>query len=229
MIPRNLKGRRGEAPQPARESACAPPTKLPMHAIRNLTATGFAIVVFSILGTSTNCRAAGFAPQIVVSVADQELALIARGKVVKRFPVSTSKFGTGDAVGSYRTPLGETFVSAKVGDGLPAGAVIKNRNATGKILKANAPGRDAIVSRVIWLRGMDGTTANARDRCIYIHGTAEEQRIGRCASFGCIRMRSKDVIVLYNLVHIGTHVRISAKPLHDFLPPEEPSLLARAD
>jgi hypothetical protein len=96
-------------------------------------------------------------------------------------------------------------------------------------VKANAPGRDAIVSRVIWLRGMDGTTANTRERCIYIHGTAEEQRIGRQASFGCIRMRSKDVIVLYSLVHIGTHVRISEKPLASFLPPEEPSLLARAD
>jgi lipoprotein-anchoring transpeptidase ErfK/SrfK len=112
---------------------------------------------------------------------------------------------------------------------LPLGAVIKNRNATGEIVKANAPGRDAIVSRVIWLRGMDGTTANTRDRCIYIHGTAEEQRIGRRASFGCIRMRSKDVIVLYSLVHIGTHVRISEKPLANFLPSEEPSLLVRAD
>jgi lipoprotein-anchoring transpeptidase ErfK/SrfK len=178
---------------------------------------------------ATCLHASSFASEIVVSVADQELALVARGKVVKRFPVSTSKFGTGDAVGSYRTPLGETFVSAKIGDGLPAGAVIKNRNATGEIVKANAPGRDAIVSRVIWLRGMDGTTANTRDRCIYIHGTAEEQHIGDRASFGCIRMRSKDVITLYGLVHIGTHVRISAKPLHDFLPPEEPSLLARAD
>jgi len=154
---------------------------------------------------------------------------MARGKIVRRFPVSTSKFGTGDAVGSYRTPLGVTFVSAKIGDGLPIGAVIKNRNATGEILKANAPGRDAIVSRVIWLRGMEGATAHALDRCIYIHGTAEERCIGRRASFGCIRMRSKDVIVLYNLVHIGTHVRISVKPLQDFLPPEEPSLLARAD
>lgn len=178
---------------------------------------------------SRQVRAGGDPPLIVVSVADQELALIAWGKVVKRFSISTSKFGTGDAVGSYRTPLGETFVSAKIGDGLPAGAVIKNRNATGEILKANAPGRDAIVSRVIWLRGMDGTTANTRDRCIYIHGTAEEQRIGRRASYGCIRMRSKDVIVLYRLVHIGTHVRITEKPLANFLPPEEPSLLARAD
>jgi len=168
-------------------------------------------------------------PEIVISVADQEMALIAWGKVVKRFPVSTSKFGTGDAFGSYRTPLGQTFVSAKIGDRLPAGAVIKNRNATGEVVNANAPGRDAIVSRVIWLRGMDGTTANTRDRCIYIHGTAEERLIGRRASYGCIRMRSKDVIALYSLVHVGDHVRISDKPLSAFLPPEEPSLLARAD
>lgn len=189
------------------------------------------LVVALLCGPSAapNCRAAGSAPEIVVSVADQELALIARGKVIKRFPVSTSKFGTGDTVGSYRTPLGETFVSAKIGGGLPAGAVIKNRNATGEIVRPDAPGRDTIVSRVIWLRGMDGTTANTRARCIYIHGTAEEKRIGRRASFGCVRMRSKDVIALYNLVHIGTHVRISPKPLHDFLPAEEPTLLARAD
>lgn len=192
---------------------------------RALTGVAFALLC----GTAMQGRAAGGPPEIVVSVADQELALIARGKVVKRFSISTSKFGTGDAIGSYRTPLGETFVSAKIGDGLPLGAVIKNRNATGEIVTANAPGRDAIVSRVIWLRGMDGTTANTRERCIYIHGTAEEQRIGRRASFGCIRMRSKDVIVLYSLVHIGTHVRISEKPLATFLPPEEPSLLARAD
>lgn len=196
---------------------------------RNFVVRIFLIVLMGGGSTFGTCHASGFAPEIVVSVSDQELALIARGRVVKRFPVSTSKFGTGDAVGSYRTPLGETFVSGKIGDGLPRGAVIKNRSATGEIVRANSPGRDAIVSRVIWLRGMDGTTVNTRERCIYIHGTAEEQRIGRRASFGCVRMRSKDVIVLYNLVHVGTHVRISPKPLQDFLPPEEPSLLARAD
>jgi lipoprotein-anchoring transpeptidase ErfK/SrfK len=196
---------------------------------RRFLVAGLALVLLSGASAATNCGAAGFAPEVVVSVADQELALIAWGKVVRRFPVSTSRFGTGDTIGSYRTPLGETFVSAKIGDGLPSGAVIKNRNATGEIVKAKSPGRDAIVSRVIWLRGLDGTTANTRDRCIYIHGTAEEQRIGRRASFGCIRMRSKDVIVLYNLVHVGTHVRISARPLQEFLPPDEPSLLARAD
>ena len=187
-----------------------------------------ALTLFAAWALPGNVLAAPW-DEIVVSVADQELALLKRGKLVKRFPISTSKFGTGDAVGSYRTPLGETFVSAKIGDGLPAGAVIKNRNATGEIVPPNAPGRDTIVSRVIWLRGMDGTTANTRARCIYIHGTAEERRIGRRASYGCIRMRSKDVIELYHLVHIGTHVRISEKPLSNFLPPEEPTLLARGD
>lgn len=189
----------------------------------------FVLVVVCAAGMAAQIAAASSPPEIVVSVADQEMALIAWGKIVKRFPISTSKFGRGDAVGSYRTPLGRTFVSAKIGDGLPAGAVVKNRNATGEIVTANAPGRDAIVSRVIWLRGMDGTTANTRDRCIYIHGTAEERLIGRQASYGCIRMRSKDVIALYSLVHGGDHVRISDKPLATFLPPEEPSLLARAD
>lgn len=190
-----------------------------------------ASIALALLGAPAMSENVFAAPldEIVVSVADQELAYMKRGKLVKRFPISTSKFGTGDAVGSYRTPLGETFVSAKIGDGLPAGAVIKNRNATGEIVQPNAPGRDTIVSRVIWLRGMDGTTANTRARCIYIHGTAEERRIGRRASYGCIRMRSKDVIELYRLVHIGTHVRISEKPLSNFLLPEEPSLLARAD
>jgi lipoprotein-anchoring transpeptidase ErfK/SrfK len=189
------------------------------------------ILTFCLFGGAelARCREPNFATEIVVSVADQEIGFVAKGKVLKRFPVSTSKFGTGDVIGSYRTPLGETFVSAKIGDRLAAGAVIKNRNATGEIVNANAPGRDAIVSRVIWLRGMDGTTTNTRDRCIYIHGTPEENRIGHRASFGCIRMRSKDVIVLYDLVHIGMHVRISNKPMSDLLPSEDPSLLARTD
>jgi hypothetical protein len=198
-----------------------------MNSLGVLTAVSLALPLSA--GGPRQARAADGRSEVVISVADQELAFIARGRVLKRFLISTSKFGTGDAVGSYRTPLGETFVSAKIGDGLPPGAVLKNRNATGEIVKANAPGRDAIVSRVIWLRGMDGTTANTRDRCIYIHGTAEEKMIGRRASYGCIRMRARDVIALYSLIHVGDHVRISEKPLATFLPPEEPSLLTRAD
>lgn len=166
--------------------------------------------------------------EIIVSVADQEMALLDRGKTIARYPISTSKFGNGDGVGTYRTPLGIMYVSAKVGDGLAAGAVIKSRIPTGEVIAPNSPGRDPIVSRVLWLRGKEGQNQNARERCIYIHGTAEEKRIGRRASYGCIRMKSKDVIALYAGVHIGTPVTISEKRLAEFLPAEEETLLARS-
>jgi lipoprotein-anchoring transpeptidase ErfK/SrfK len=166
---------------------------------------------------------------MIVSVPDQVLVLVDRGKLIARYSISTSKFGTGDSPASYRTPLGTLFVSAKIGDRLPPGAVIKNRIPTGEIVGVNASGRDAIVSRVIWLRGMETQNQKARDRCIYIHGTPEERRIGNPASFGCIRMRSRDIIDLYNRVHIGTHVLITLRKIHDFVKTEEPDLLATSD
>ncbi|MEP6823150.1 MAG: L,D-transpeptidase [Chthoniobacterales bacterium] len=181
----------------------------------------------AVIGTLVVSAAVAQSGEIIVSVADQELALIARGKTLARYPISTSKFGVGDGVGTYRTPLGSMYISAKLGDGLPAGAVIKSRIATGEVLAPDAPGRDPIVSRVLWLRGKEDQNRNARERCIYIHGTAEEKRIGRRASFGCIRMKSKDVIALYARVHIGTPVRITEKRISEFLPPEEETLLAR--
>jgi hypothetical protein len=103
---------------------------------------------------------------VIVSVPDQVLALVDRGRLIARYPASTSKFGIGDSAGSYRTPLGTLFVSAKFGDKLPPGAVIKNRVPTGEVVTVNAPGWDAIVARVIWLRGMEAQNCGARDRCI---------------------------------------------------------------
>jgi hypothetical protein len=174
-------------------------------------------------------RALSLRAEVVVSVPDQELAVLDSGKLVARYSISTSKFGLGDRAGTYRTPLGTLFVSGKFGDHLSAGAVIKSRTPTGEVVAVNAPGRDAIVSRVIWLRGKETQNRGAHDRCIYIHGTPEERRIGTPASFGCIRMRSRDVIALYGAVHIGMHVTVTQKRISDLLPPEEPSLLARLD
>jgi lipoprotein-anchoring transpeptidase ErfK/SrfK len=107
--------------------------------------------------------------------------------------------------------------------------VIKNRARAGEIIAVDAPNRDAIVSRVIWLRGMERQNLAAHDRCIYIHGTPEERRVGRAASFGCIRMRSGDVIALYDRVHIVMHVTISEKAIDELLPQEKTTLLSRAD
>jgi lipoprotein-anchoring transpeptidase ErfK/SrfK len=185
-----------------------------------------------LLATAHLSSALSVATEIVVSVPDQQLAVIDRGKLVSKYPISTSKFGLGDGNGTYRTPLGVLFVSAKFGDHLSPGAVIKNRVSTGEIVNPNAPGRDAIVSRVIWLRGMEQQNRSARDRCIYIHGTPEERLIGRPASFGCIRMRSRDVIALYDYAHIGMHVTITQRRIDNFIQQhdnEQPDLFARSD
>jgi lipoprotein-anchoring transpeptidase ErfK/SrfK len=150
---------------------------------------------------------------IVVSVPDQRLALVENGLTVAQFPVSTSKFGLGDRPRSYATPLGMMEVAAKIGDNAPLGAVFKGRRPTGEVLRPNAPGRDPIVSRIIHLRGLERSNAGAYDRGIYIHGTAEERTIGRPASYGCIRMRSRDVIRLFNSVAQGTKVAVVNAPL----------------
>jgi lipoprotein-anchoring transpeptidase ErfK/SrfK len=186
------------------------------------------VLVLVSLGPSA-AVATPLSADMIVSVPDQALALVDRGKLIVQYSISTSKFGTGDSAASYRTPLGTLFVSAKIGDKLPPGAVIKNRIPTGEIVGADAPGRDPIVSRVIWLRGMEAQNQRARDRCIYIHGTPEERRIGKPASFGCIRMRPRDIIDLYDHVHIGTHVLITMQRIHDFVKTEEPDFFARSD
>ncbi|MFN2624440.1 MAG: L,D-transpeptidase family protein, partial [Chthoniobacterales bacterium] len=127
---------------------------------------------------------------IVISAREQKLALLDKGKLVAMYPVSTSKFALSDRPGSYGTPLGEMEIADKIGDGAPAGTVFKDRRRTGEVIPVDAPGRDPIVSRILWLRGREGRNANAYQRDIYIHGTPEERNIGRRASYGCIRMRS---------------------------------------
>ena len=155
---------------------------------------------------------------VVVSVHDQKLALLEKGNLVATYPISTSKFGVGDWPGSFATPLGELEIANKIGDGAPPGTVFKDRRRTGEVVGVNAPGRDPIVTRIIWLRGREVRNANAFRRDIYIHGTPEERNIGRPASYGCIRMRSADVINLYSVVGTGAQVSIVESPLASVIP-----------
>jgi L,D-transpeptidase catalytic domain len=147
--------------------------------------------------------------QLIISVRDQKLMLVRDGGKVAVYPVSTSMFGVGDARGRMTTPLGYMAVEKKIGDNVPVGAVFHNRRLTGEILQPNAPGRDPITTRIIWLRGLETQNAHAFQRCIYIHGTPEEKKIGRPASYGCIRMKSRDVAELYNQVPLGAVVQIT--------------------
>ena len=145
---------------------------------------------------------------IIVSVTEQKLAVIENGQRVAQFPVSTSKYGLGDQPRSYATPLGLLEVASKVGAGAPEGAVFKSQRFTGEILRPNAPGRDPIVTRILHLRGLEASNARAFDRGIYIHGTPEEWKIGRPASYGCIRMRSRDVVRVFDAAPVGTRIEI---------------------
>lgn len=151
--------------------------------------------------------------RMIVSVRDQQLLLTQNGVPVKTYKISTSKFGLGSRSGSNCTPIGRLGVAKKIGGFAPKGMVFKSRRPTGEILKPNAPGRDPIVSRIIWLHGKESHNRNTFRRCIYIHGTPEEWRLGSPASYGCIRMGSADVIDLYKRIHVGAEVQVIRGPL----------------
>ncbi len=104
-------------------------------------------------------------------------------------------------------------IAAKIGDNAPLGSVFKSRVRTGEILSPNAPGRDPIVTRILWLRGLEACNSQAYERGIYIHGTPVENLIGRPASYGCIRMRSRDVIRLFDVTPVGTKIDVVNAPL----------------
>ena len=176
------------------------------------------ILLGTIATIVASCAAPDTQHHIVISTREQKLALLDRGNLMAIYPVSTSKFGLGDWRGSSFTPVGELEVSKKIGDNAPPGTVFKDRLRTGEIVLPNSPGRDPIVTRILWLRGRESQNANAFDRYIYIHGTPEEWKVGSPASYGCIRMRSNDIIQLYDTVGVGAAVTIVDTPLAAAIP-----------
>lgn len=146
--------------------------------------------------------------RLVISVADQAMVTFERDVPKRLYRVSTSKFGTGDKAGSYKTPLGRMMVTEIVGQGLVAGTRLRSRQPTGEIIPPDTPGRDPIVTRVVRLQGMERRNARTLERSIYIHGTPEESRIGTPVSYGCVRMTSADIIRLCLWLKVGARVDI---------------------
>ena len=154
---------------------------------------------------------------IVVDIASQQLFFLKMGKIDEIYSVSTSVYGTGSKVNSFKTPLGRHKISEKIGEGLPEGAILKGRRWTGaiaNIIKEPIDTEfDVVTSRILWLTGLEegknlGSGVDSKSRYIYIHGTAEEGLIGKPASDGCVRMYNIDVISLFNSVNIDTEVWI---------------------
>jgi len=154
---------------------------------------------------------------IVVNISTQQLFLLKKGTIEEVYSVSTSVYGTGSKVNSFKTPLGKHKISEKIGEGLPEGAILKGRRWTGaiaNIIKEPIDTEfDVVTSRILWLTGLEegknqGPGVDSKSRYIYIHGTAEEGLIGNPASDGCVRMYNADVITLFNKVDINTDVLI---------------------
>ncbi|MGH8095277.1 MAG: L,D-transpeptidase family protein [Chthoniobacterales bacterium] len=172
----------------------------------------------ALISLGASCASPDRRHQVIVSIPEQRMAVLEDGAPVATYPVSTSKFGLGDRPGSRGTPLGALEVAQKIGGGAASGAVFKDRRRTGEIVAPDSPGRDPIVTRILWLRGREAQNARAYSRYIYIHGTPEERNIGRPASYGCIRMRSCDVIALYDIIGRGARVLIENAPLEALVP-----------
>ena len=156
--------------------------------------------------------------KIVIDGARQELELLDGERVLKRYSVSTAKNGFGEKNGSFCTPRGRHIVRAKIGKGQPLNTVFVRRRPTGELwspeLHARYPGRDWILTRILWLSGCErgknrlGEVDTMR-RYIYIHGSHDRAEMGKPGSIGCVRMRSEDIVELFDLVPPYTPVEIS--------------------
>jgi L,D-transpeptidase YbiS len=146
---------------------------------------------------------------IHVSVRTQQLILKNGRQKLGTYPISTSRYGVGAEEGSMKTPTGRFRVAEKIGDGMPVGTVFKSRRpikATKRLLREV----DLVMTRILWLDGLEPGNANTHDRYIYIHGTNHEESIGEPASHGCIRMRNADLVELFEQVTTDTPVVIKA-------------------
>ena len=147
--------------------------------------------------------------QILVHVPSQTLDLTDGGALIRRYAVSTSRFGLGTEPGSNKTPTGHFRIAEKIGDGAMPGEIFISREPTGRT-GAETDDHDHVQTRILWLDGLDAANANTRARYIYIHGTNAESRLGTPASLGCVRMGNDDIIDLYARVPVGAAVEIVA-------------------
>mgnify|MGYP001142795550 FL=1 len=156
--------------------------------------------------------------KIIIHIPSQELDLLDdRGDIFRRYRISSARYGTGQQRGSFRTPLGRHIIRAKVGAGQPVNTVFVRRRPSGEIyspeLGAAFPRRDWILTRILWLSGREpgfnrlGAVDTMR-RYIYIHGSPDSVEMGKPGSIGCIRMRNRDLVELFDLVDAGTEVDI---------------------
>lgn len=148
-------------------------------------------------------------PRIEISVTEQRLRLLDGENLMAEYAVSTGKRGLGTEEGSFKTPTGQFEICEKIGEGAETGTIFKGRKPVGSWKPGDSAEGDLVLSRILWLDGIDPENANSRDRYIYIHGTNQEELIGQPASEGCVRMKNADVLDLFDRIPTSTPVSIA--------------------
>jgi len=145
---------------------------------------------------------------LLINTKSQKLEVLRNGNPISDYDISTSKFGLGFEEGSFCTPTGNFSICEKIGDDAPEGTIFRGRKPIGEVSSGGGEG-DQVLTRILWLEGLDKENRNTKERYIYIHGTNQEDLIGTAASHGCIRMRNSEVIDLFKVVPVGCSVKIS--------------------
>ena len=153
-------------------------------------------------------------PYLIAEISKQKLYVMKETEIMKEYHISTSKYGIGNQEGSFRTPLGTHRIIEKIGEDVPICGIFKKKKFTGKIARLNDNnGSDLITTRIFVLAGLEreinlGKNIDSLERGIFIHGTQQENLIGKPASHGCIRMRNKDIIELFDKIKVGCLLEI---------------------
>lgn len=151
--------------------------------------------------------------RLVISVHDQRMTLLKGPTPVAQYLISTAKNGVGEAVDSGRTPRGRHAIAEKIGAGIPISTVFEDLQPSNELIAVNTPGRWPVVTRILRLRGIEEKNQNTFERLIYLHGSPVENLLGTAASGGCIRMRSEEIVDLFERVEVGTEISIFEEPM----------------
>ncbi|MFC1898578.1 L,D-transpeptidase [Candidatus Cloacimonadota bacterium] len=154
--------------------------------------------------------------RIIINISKQKMQLLKNDEILREYTISTSRFGIGNKAGSCKTPLGKHKICEKIGKNAPIGAIFKARKPTGEIADLELDdtyNEDLITTRIITLNGIEeglnkGSGIDSNKRYIWIHGTAEESKIGKPASHGCIRMKNQDIVEFFDSVRVGMEIEI---------------------
>jgi len=119
--------------------------------------------------------------QIIISIADRQLAVIDHGQVLKTYPIAVGAKGS-------PSPDGDFVIINHAKD-----PVYRHGD------KEIAPGKDNPLG-TRWM----GLSLKGYG----IHGTNVQSSVGKAVSHGCFRMRKQDVEELYTLVQVGDTVMV---------------------